>query len=561
MREAERRLRTMKDDVFTFIVGGKAGEGVRKAGSAAARLFANMGRGVFNMDDYGSLIKGGHNFSVVSTATGKITSQYIKADLVVAPDKRSYDIHREHLSERGVMVYNSDTVGEAEGVGIPLTTEAKKYPNPNLRIGVGAVAALAAAIGLDKESFKGLIQTEYARDVENNMAYAMTIYDMAHPKIGSKFQLERGDKERPIVTGNEAIALGAAAGGLDTYYAYPMTPSSSILHYLAAHDKELGVTAVHPENEIAVINMAIGSAFAGARAMVGSSGGGFALMQEAFSLAGMVEAPLLCYLGSRPGPSTGVPTYTAQGDLSFAINQGHGEFARIVASPGSMEEAFYLTAEMLDLVWRFQTPGIILTDKHIAESRMTVDIDVKKAKWPEAMMHASGEYKRYLDTENGVSPLLFPPSKELIKWDSYEHDEMGVTTEEPNMITKMQEERNRKKKAVADYMMGMYSVNVYGDKGPVILTYGSTTMSVLEALRCGEIEAKVVQPIYLEPLPVWELEKHKGSSIIVVELSCEGQFASLLKQRVGIEPKSVIKKYDGRPFDPLELAGRIKEVI
>jgi len=373
--------------------------------------------------------------------------------------------------------------------------------------------------------------------------------------------LERGDKERPIVTGNEAIALGAAAGGLDTYYAYPMTPSSSILHYLAAHDKELGVTAVHPENEIAVINMAIGSAFAGAKAMVGSSGGGFALMQEAFSLAGMVEAPLLCYLGSRPGPSTGVPTYTAQGDLKFAINQGHGEFARIVASPGTMEEAFYLTAEMLDLVWRFQTPGIIFTDKHLAESRMTVDIEANKAKWPEPVMHPGGEYKRYLDTDNGVSPLLFPPSKELIRWDSYEHDELGVTTEEPDMIAKMQEKRNRKKKAVADCIMGMHTVNVHGDKGPVILTYGSTTMSVLEALRCGEIEAKVVQPIYLEPLPVWELERYRDGEVIIVELSCEGQFASLLREKVRIEPKSVIKKYDGRPFDPLELASRIKEVM
>lgn len=551
----------MKEEVFTFIVGGKAGEGVRKAGSVTARLFASMGHQVFNMDDYGSLIKGGHNFSVVSTAKRKITSHYIKADLVVAPDKRSYDIHKGHLSKRGIMVYNSDTVGDSEGVGVPLTTEAKKYPNPNLRIGVGAVATVAAVIGSDKEGLKNLIKSEYPRDIENNVAYAMTVYDIVYPKIGNKFQLERGDKERPIITGNEAIALGAAAGGLDIYYAYPMTPSSSILHYLAAHDKELGVTAVHPENEIAVINMAIGSAFAGAKAMVGSSGGGFALMQEAFSLAGMVEAPLLCYLGSRPGPSTGVPTYTAQGDLSFALHQGHGEFARIVASPGSMEEAFYLTAEMLDLVWRFQTPGIILTDKHMAESRVTVDIDVKKVRWPEPATYGGGEYKRYLDTENGVSPLLFPPSKELIKWDSYEHDELGITTEDPDMITKMQAKRNSKKKAVADYLTNMHTVNVYGNTGPVILTYGSTTMSVLEALRCGEIEATVVQPVYLEPLPVWELEKYKESNVLVVELSREGQFASLLAEKVGIQPKAIIKKYDGRPFDPVELASRIKEVV
>jgi 2-oxoglutarate ferredoxin oxidoreductase subunit alpha len=551
----------MATDVFTFIVGGRAGEGVRKAGSVAARLFANMGRQVFHMDDYGSLIKGGHNFSVVSSATRRITSHYMKADLLVAPDKRSYDLHKNHLADGGIVAYNSDAMKDVEGLGVPLLTEAKKYPNPDLRIGVGAVAMLAAAIGCEKECLKRIIDQEYPRDIENNIAYAETIYDMVQPQIGSKFQLEKGDRERPIFTGNEAIALGAAAGGLDLYFAYPMTPSSSILHYLAAHDQELSMVAVHPENEIAVINMAIGATFAGARAMVGSSGGGFALMQEAFSLAGMVESPLLCYIGSRPGPSTGVPTYTSQGDLNFAIYQGHGEFPRMVASPGSMEEAFYLTAQMLHLVWRFQTPGILLTEKHLAESRMTADIESKKAKWPEPVMHSGKDYKRYLDTNDGISPFLFPPSKEMIKWDSYEHDELGITTEDPSTIAKMQEKRQRKQKAIIEHMKTMHTVNVFGEKGPVIFTYGSTTLSVLEALRAGGIEAMVVQPIYLEPLPIWELEKHQGSDVIVVEQSCGGQFASLLEQRAGIHPKAVIKRYDGRPFDSVELASQIREEV
>lgn len=172
-----------------------------------------------------------------------------------------------------------------------------------------------------------------------------------------------------------------------------------------------------------------------------------------------------------------------------------------------------------------------------------------------------GEIKRYLDTENGVSPLLFPPSKELIKWDSYEHDELGITTESPDMIAKMHDKRNRKRKAIIDHLMGIRTVNIYGDKGPVILTYGSTTLSVLEALQSQQIEATVVQPIYLEPLPVWELEKYKNRDVIVVELSCIGQFASLLEEKVGIKPKMVIKKYDGRPFDPIELANKIKEML
>jgi 2-oxoglutarate ferredoxin oxidoreductase subunit alpha len=171
------------------------------------------------------------------------------------------------------------------------------------------------------------------------------------------------------MTGNEAIALGAAAGGLDLYFAYPMTPSTSILHYLAKHAGELGVVVVHPENELAVAQMATGATFAGARVMVASSGGGFSLMQETFSLAGMSEAPVLFVLGSRPGPSTGVPTYTEQGDLKYSIYQGHGEFPRIVSSPGTIEEAFYLASEMLELVWKFQTPGILLTEKHMEEGK------------------------------------------------------------------------------------------------------------------------------------------------------------------------------------------------
>lgn len=546
-------------DVFTFLVGGKAGEGVKKAGSVAASLFATLGRRVFEMDDYQSLIRGGHNFSVVSTATREITSHYMKADLVVVLDERSYTLHKDHVAEDGTLVYNADTGEEAEGIGIPLTSDAKKYPNPSLRLGVGAVTILSTAVGLGKENLKELIEREYSRDVENNIDYAMDVFERAHSFVGKKYSLEKGDKKRISLTGNQAIALGACCGGLDVYFAYPMTPSSSILHYLAAHREELGVAVVHPENEIAVINMAIGAAFAGARSVVGSSGGGFALMQEAFSLAGMTETPLLCILSSRPGPSTGVPTYTEQGDLQFALHQGHGEFPRFVASPASVEEAFYLTAEMLNLVWQFQTPGILLTEKHLSESTMTVDVYPEKALWVQPLLHTTGEYSRYKDTPDGVSPLLFVPSEELINWNSYEHDEMGITTENPDMIAKMHEKRKRKAGTILEHMKRMKTVNIDGE-GPTIFCYGSTTMSVLEALRAGSIQATVVQPVYLEPLPLWELKKYKDNPV-VVEMSASGQFASLLKEKADIEPREVIRKYDGRPFDPVELAAALKEVI
>jgi len=551
----------MTKETFTFMVGGKAGEGVKKAGLSASNFLASLGLRVFQMDDYQSLIKGGHNFSIVSASKREITSHYKFADLVVNLDARSYELHRGHVAEGGILVRNSDATKDGPGIGLPLTAEAKKYPDPGLRVGLASFAVLCAALGMDKAETNERVKAEYARDLENNLAYAGAIHDLAWPLLGGKVRLEGGGRPMPMLYGNEAIALGAAAGGLDIYIAYPMTPSSSILHFLAANADKLGVAVFHPENEIAVANMAIGAASVGARSMVGSSGGGFALMEEAISLAGMTETPLLLVLSSRPGPSTGVPTYTEQADLGYALGQGHGEFPKLVASPGSVQEAFYLAAEMLDLAWRFQVPAILLTEKHLAESRMTVDIDPSKAAWPAPEMHASGEYKRYLDTLSGVSPLLFPPSKELIKWDSYEHDERGITADTPESIVRMHDKRARKGESLVQHMKGLRTVNAHGDGETIIFTYGSTTMSVFEAVRYEKLKVKVVQPIYLEPLPVWELEKYNGVKSIVVEQSSTGQFARLLKEKAGITASAIIKRYDGRPFCPVELAKQLKGML
>ena len=552
----------MVHDVFTFLVGGKAGEGVKKAGSVAAHIFSSMGRHVFQLDDYMSLIRGGHNFSVVSTAPRWITSQYIKADLVVNFDKRSCDTHVNDVADGGIVIFNSDELENVDGVGIPLSSEAEIYPMKKLMYGVGAVAILSSTIGLSKEQMNQNIKNQYPRGIEDNIKFADTIYDMVKVGCQNKYPLERGEKKRPIITGNDAISLGAIAGGLNTYYGYPMTPASSILHFLARQAKNFGLAVVHAESEIAVINMAIGSAFTGARSMVGTSGGGFALMTEGFSLAGITETPLLCVLSMRPGPATGVPTYTEQADLAFALSAGHGDFLRIVASPGTVEEAYYLTAEMLDLVWKFQTPGILLTEKHLSESSMTVDIDIYKAKWAETKMHNEGKYKRYLDTNDGVSPMLFPPSNEAIKWNSYEHDEYGITTEDAKLIGKMHNKRNKKVNALLNYLKNKETVNIIRGGNPTnIFAYGSTYMSVLEALKYGKLNPTTIQPIYLSPLPTWELEEFKDQDNIVVEQSISEQFTQLLAEKAGIKVRTTIKRYDGRPFDPIELSQQIKEAL
>ncbi|MBU7014402.1 MAG: 2-oxoacid:acceptor oxidoreductase family protein [Theionarchaea archaeon] len=549
-----------KNEVFTYLVGGRAGEGVKKAGTVAMSIFTRMGRASFEMDDYPSLIRGGHNFSVVSTAADTITSHYMEADLMVLHDERSYLEHQSHVKPTGVVVYNSDEVGEgARGIGIPMKSEAKKYPpNPELRMGVGSVTVLAAAIGMPVNQAEEIIKKEYPRDREKNADYARAIYELIPSEVLGKFHLEKGTHQSSALTGNQAAALGAYSAGLDMYFAYPMTPSTSILHFLAAHMSDLQVVAIHPENEIAVANMAVGAAFAGAKTMVGSSGGGLALMEETYSLAGMVEAPVVFVLSSRSGPSTGVPTYTDQGDLEFAVNQGHGEFPRIVVAPGSVEEAYYKAAELLLLVWRFQTPGTLVLDRHLSESSHTVNIDPEKAVWADFISHDSGEYRRYEVTETGISPLLFPPSSELIKWNSYEHDEFGITSDKAEKIVAMHDKRKKKLSKLHEYLKTIKTVNVYNPGHPVIMTYGSTTMSVLEALRAGDIDATVVQPVYLRPFPVWEFTGYDRA--VVVEQSSTGQFATLLKEKAQVD-SLVIAKYDGRPFDPQNLALAIKEAV
>ena len=460
------------------------------------------------------------------------------------------------------MIFNSDEQELEEGIGIPLSSEAEKYPMKKLMFGVGAVAILSATIGFEKEEMNQIIKDEYPRGIEDNIDFANAIYNIVYPDCGNKFKLEKRDKKRPIITGNEAISLGAIAGGLDVYFGYPMTPASTILHKLAREAENFGIAVVHPESEIAVINMAIGSAFAGARAMVGTSGGGFALMTEGISLAGITETPILVVLSQRPGPATGVPTYTEQADLAFALTAGHGDFLRIVASPRTVREAFYLTAEMLDLVWKFQTPGILLTEKHLSESGMTVEIDLEKSKWAEPKIHKDGDYKRYLDTDDGISPMLFPPSKQIIKWNSYEHDELGITTESAEKISFMHDKRNKKLEPLIEYLKKLQTVKIIrGENHSNIFTYGSTYLSVLEALKYGNLNPTIVAPLYLSPLPTWQLEEFKNQDNVVIEQSSTGQFSKLLSEKAGLDVRHTIRQYDGRPFDPIELSKKIREVL
>jgi len=544
---------------LSVLVGGQAGDGIRQAGVIISKLLNSFGYRIFMYYDYPSLIRGGHNFSIVRASKEKIQASRDYVNIILALNQETVDKHRKKLTKDGFIIFDSDTA-KAEGIGVPATKIIKEIKGLPIMRGMTLIGALARTIGMDEKYLENVIKRSVPAKIELNIKAAKEGYVRSQNIL----KLERLDqKPMPLLFGNEALALGAVKAGLDIYIAYPMTPSSSILHYLAAHARDFKIAVVHPENEIAVITMAIGAAYSGARAMVGTSGGGFALMTESLSLAAMSETPIVIVVSQRPGPSTGVPTYTMQGDLHFILNAGHGEFIRFVVAPGDAEEAFYYTAEALNIAWKYQIPSLVLLDKHLSESLYSFDEEiVGKVKVEDPLLwDGKGEYKRYLITESGISPLAFPGiHNAIIKATSYEHDEYGITTEESERIKEMTEKRLRKYNLLKKEVEKMESIKVF-DRGSqeAVITWGSTK-GVCEEVT-GNLGITLVQPIVLEPLPkkirtvLKDVKKR-----IIVEVNATGQLRRLLENN-GIKIHHTILKYDGRPFEVEELEEKIKGVL
>ncbi|MGD8548020.1 MAG: 2-oxoacid:acceptor oxidoreductase subunit alpha [Desulfobacterales bacterium] len=546
---------------LSILIGGKAGDGIRQAGQTLARLLNRLGYRIFFYDDYPSLIRGGHNFSIIRASKKKILAHKEKVDLIVALNQDAVEKHQHRLNSGGVILYDSKKV-EAQGVGVDFIGLVKELGGVPIMRNTAALGALAKVLNIEWPILEGVITDTIEKEVDLNLKIAQASYHQVEKAWLSVPNLNQ--KMLPLVSGNEAIALGAVQAGLNMYIAYPMTPASAILHYLAEHEDDLGVVTIHPESEIGVALMALGAAYAGAKTMVGTSGGGFALMTEALSLSGQGEFPIVFIVSQRPGPGTGVPTYTMQGDLSFVIHSGHGEFAKLVLAPGDAEEAFYLTGLAMNLAWKFQIPCFVLSDKHLSESIFSFDADPDKIKPEDPLLwDGQGEYKRYLDTQNGISPLTFPGNPAaVVKATSYEHDEYGITTEESEQIAKMQQKRLRKKKTMEDELARYEQVKVYGDpeSKTVLLCWGSTKGACIEVAE--ELGLKVVQPLMLEPLPITPLREilSDADKIIDVEVNATGQLAKLLSAH-GICIDDMILRFDARPFTVDVLLEKVKEVL
>jgi 2-oxoglutarate ferredoxin oxidoreductase subunit alpha len=541
---------------FSILIGGAAGEGTRMTGQLIGKLLNQYGWRIFIYEDYQSLITGGHNFSIIRASSERISAPTKKIDYLIALNQDTLNRHKANLKTEGVIVYNSDQIKNEKGISIAAQAITTQLGGKPIMKNSALFGALVKILGIDWEILENLLKREFGEKAELNLKIAKAGFD----QVKAYQKLEKlNQKPLPLITGNEATALGALKAGLDVYISYPMTPATPILHYLAGIKKNLkNIIVFQPENEIEVINAALGAAYTGKKAMVGTSGGGFALMVEALSLAAQSETPIVIVESQRPAPATGLPTYSAQGDLLFVLSAGHGDFKRFVVAPGDAEEAFYLTGLAMNISWKYQMPSILLLDKEVSEDTFNLDESVlEKIKPEEAKIwDEKGNYKRYLDTENGISPLTFPGGEGVVvKATSYEHDEFGITVEENEEdIKKMQDKRLRKYKGLENELKDLETIKVFGNKNSdkAIVVFGSIKGVAVELGK--ELNIKVIQPLVLQPFPKEKMKEYLAGvkKVITIEANATAQLAQLLNWQ-GIKVDDSILKYTGRPFFVEEL--------
>lgn len=566
----------MGTDVNIRITGG-AGQGVHTAGGLLGRLAIAAGHHFHATQDYMSRIRGGRNSYAVRIRETPVRAGRSLADVVLALDPGHLPHILPSVSPAGIVVCDlpSGEAGSADPrvIAAPLKELAVSAGSPILANIVGA-GIVARALGIPPEMVDRVLALEFKGDIlQKNRDAARLGAGWASTRVPTGYRLpEAAFHPRMILAGNEALALGAVAGGCKFAAGYPMTPGSSILLGLSVDGPPLGLVFEQAEDEIAALNMAIGASYAGARAMVATSGGGFALMAEALSLAGVVEAPVVVALGMRPGPATGMPTRTGQEDLAFVLSAGHGEFPRLVLSPGSVEEAYALAHHALEMSEAYQVPCILLTDQYLADTVVDADpgdfpalpVNRRIVHGNDVPRDAKGRYLRFAITEDGVSPMAVPGEPGItVVVDSDEHTEDGHLTEDHAVRIAMVEKRMRKGEALA--METLPPLLAGPPDGEVLLIgFGSTKGVIAEAREILSAEGVATAAVHLRQVAPFPARAVSGildryRTALTVENNRTGQLARLIRAETGREVSGTIGRFDGLPFTPGEVAERVKE--
>lgn len=572
---------------LTWKIGGPAGFGIMVSGTILTKAFSRAGLYLASTTEYPSLIRGGHNTYIIRASDEEIFSLVSSVDLLVALNQETINLHKDELSEGAGLIYDAEDQniekdilpkGNYHFYPVPLVKLATQDGGAKLMMNNVSLGSSWAVMDLPFEILAGVIADVFRKKgekiIKENMQAAKAGFEYIKKNFPHDFayQLHEGQApKRLVLSGNEAIGLGAIRAGLGFAALYPMTPINGLLQFLASKSQEAGFVFKQPEDEIAGINMAIGASYAGARSLVATSGGGFSLMTEAYSMAAMTETPLVLVMGIRPGPSSGLPTWTGQGDLKFVLGASQGDFTRVVLAPGDPQECFELTQVAFNLADRYQTPVILLVDKFLCESLGTAEkakIDPStgglKIDRGKLLDLPTADYKRYQITDDGISPRALP-GRTFFVTDSYEHDEAGLATEDASVIKKMVEKRKRKfslleKEVPEPQLFGSEEAEI------TLVGWGSTKGAAREAIKILKTQDPKLKVNYLHlnwinPFPREAVTKilSKAKKIISCEGNATGQMAGFLREQTGVEIKKQILKYDGRAFFPEDIMEGVKK--
>ncbi|MCL5784104.1 MAG: 2-oxoacid:acceptor oxidoreductase subunit alpha [Patescibacteria group bacterium] len=566
--------------IFSLKIGGQAGQGVKSVGLMLAKVASRSGFHIYDCTEYPSLIRGGHNVMQICFSAEEITAPIRRLDFLIALNQQTIDLHRDELVLGSGILFDSKGSLDLSVVGqginqfpMPLSQLANEAGGKELLSNIVAIGGSLALLGGNLAILKDLISAEFGDKGEEivriNHQAAELGFNYARENFADKLQQVMAPfssiETNMIVNGNEAAALGAIAGGVQFAAIYPMTPITSIINVLAANQEKYGFIFKQPEDEIAAINMAIGASVAGARSMVATSGGGFCLMTEGYGLAGIMETPVVIVEGMRPGPATGVPTWSEQGDLQFVLHAHQGDFPRIVLAAGDAKEAFFLTMEAFNLADKYQTPVVVIVDKNICENDQSFPL-FDLSSYQQFRGKLTGEklvdYRRYEDQADGISMRTLPGSGNFFIASSYEHDSQGLTTEDEKERVVQMKKRMTKLETCAHE--DMPSPQLFGPEEARVtfVSWGSNKGSILQAMKDFP-DVNFLHLTWMNPFPseVVKTILQKASYLVGVECNYSGQLMDLIREKTGIEILDKMLKYDGRPFYPEEIAEKIESIL
>ncbi|WP_367343394.1 2-oxoacid:acceptor oxidoreductase subunit alpha [Methanomethylovorans sp.] len=561
----------MEHDI-SIRIGGEAGQGIQTIGFALAKTFQKSGLYVFSTQYYLSRVRGGNNYFQIRVSDRPVRAMSDRLDMLIALDRASVEKYMDDLNE-GVVLLDAEEFNipshDERLFDVPFQKIATDTGGSKLYTNAVAMGAVLGLLCFELNHLEDVLRDTFSQKgekiVHSNVLAARAGYEHAQNnyKGKCKYSFEKASRTsmKMLIDGNDAVGLGALAAGVQFLASYPMTPSTGVMDFVAAHADRFNVVVEQAEDEISALNMVLGASFAGARAMTTTSGGGFCLMAEALGLAGMTETPAVIFLGQRPGPSTGLPTMTEQGDLLFALHASHGEFPRCILAPKTPDDAFYLTSKAFDLADKYQVPVFVMSDQYLIDSQFTCErfdtskIAIHRHLLSDDELGTMGTYKRYTITPDGISPRALPgQSRHLVVADSDEHNEEGHIDQTADNRILMMEKRMRKLKGLT---MEMERPEVYGPQEAdiTLIGWGSSYGPLTEAVELLNKEGQslnLVHFTHIYPINSEEIRNiitGKGTTICV-ENNATGQFAKLLKAEADISVDMNLLRYDGMPFTP-----------